>query len=92
VTRRPFRSPHHGASAAGIIGGGKVPRPGEVSLAHRGVLFFDELPEYSRDILEALRQPLEDRVVTVTRVAATLTYPADFMFVASMPIPAPAAS
>ena len=60
-----------------------MPRPGEVSLAHRGVLFFDELPEYSRDILEALRQPLEDRVVTVTRVSATLTYPADFMFVAS---------
>ncbi len=83
IVERPFRTPHHGASAAGIIGGGKVPRPGEVSLAHRGVLFFDELPEYSREILEALRQPLEDRVVTVTRVAATLSYPADFMFVAS---------
>ncbi|NMD33334.1 MAG: YifB family Mg chelatase-like AAA ATPase, partial [Firmicutes bacterium] len=83
VMERPFRSPHHGASAAGIIGGGRVPRPGEVSLAHRGVLFFDELPEYSRDLLEALRQPLEDRIVTVTRVSATLTYPADFMFVAS---------
>ncbi len=83
IMERPFRSPHHGASAAGVIGGGRVPRPGEVSLAHRGVLFFDELPEYSRDLLEALRQPLEDRVVTVTRVSATLTYPADFMFVAS---------
>ena len=84
ITRRPFRSPHHSASAAGIIGGGKVPRPGEVSLAHRGVLFFDELPEYNREVLEALRQPLEDRSVTLTRVSATLAYPADFMFVASM--------
>ncbi|MEW5786170.1 MAG: YifB family Mg chelatase-like AAA ATPase [Bacillota bacterium] len=84
LTRRPFRSPHHSASAAGIIGGGKLPRPGEVSLAHLGVLFFDELPEYSRDVLEALRQPLEDHSVTVTRVSATLTYPANFIFAASM--------
>ncbi len=84
LNNRPFRSPHHSASTAGIIGGGKAPRPGEVTLAHLGVLFFDEMPEYSRDLLEALRQPLEDREVTVTRLAATITYPADFMFIGSM--------
>ncbi len=84
VTRRPFRSPHHSASIAGIIGGGTTPRPGEVSLAHLGVLYFDELPEYKREVLEALRQPLEDRVVTVTRAAASLTYPARFIFAGSM--------
>ncbi len=84
LKQRPFRSPHHSASSAGIIGGRKVPRPGEVSLAHQGVLFFDELPEYNREVLEALRQPLEDRTVTVTRAAATVSYPADFMFIDSM--------
>lgn len=84
ILNRPFRSPHKNASAASIIGGGKVPRPGEISLALNGVLFLDELPEFNRDVLEALRQPLEDRTVTVARAQATYTYPARFCLIASM--------
>lgn len=84
ITEKPFRAPHHTASAAGIIGGGKNPRPGEISLAHLGVLFFDELPEFRKDVLEALRQPLEDKHVTVSRVSGNHTYPADFIFIGAM--------
>ena len=84
VATPPFRAPHHGASAASVVGGGAVPRPGEVSLAHRGVLLLDELPEFPRSVLEALRQPLEDGVVSVARVGGRALFPARFRLVATM--------
>lgn len=84
ITRRPFRAPHHTASRAALIGGGSRPKPGEISLAHLGVLFLDEIPEYPRSTLEALRQPLEDRQVSVSRADSHALYPADFMLIATM--------
>ncbi len=84
IAKRPFRAPHHTISEHALVGGGLVPKPGEVSLAHKGVLFLDELPEFSRSVLEVLRQPIEDRQVTISRVHASYVYPSDFMLVAAM--------
>ena len=83
IDERPFRAPHYTISNAGLVGGGRIPRPGEVTLSHRGVLFLDELPEFGRNVLEVLRQPIEDSVVTISRAQGTISYPANFMLVAA---------
>ena len=84
INKRPFRCPHHTITATSIVGGGKIPKPGEISLAHHGVLFLDELPEYSRNVLELLREPLEDKKIIISRMKCTVTYPCNFMLIASM--------
>lgn len=84
ITQRPFRHPHHTVSGISLVGGGKIPKPGEISLAHFGVLYFDELPEFNKNTLETLRSPLEDKEITISRVNASITYPCNFMFIASM--------
>ncbi|MBN2864174.1 MAG: YifB family Mg chelatase-like AAA ATPase [Bacteroidales bacterium] len=84
MTRRPFRSPHHTISNVALVGGGSLPQPGEISLGHNGVLFLDELPEFKRSVLEVMRQPLEDRIITISRARSTCNYPASFMLIASM--------
>jgi len=84
IKNRPFRSPHHTISHAGLVGGGNIPKPGEISLAHRGVLFLDEFPEFGTRVLEVMRQPMEDKVVTISRTKGSLTFPANFQLISAM--------